>query len=1004
MRGTVLDGRYALTERIGAGGMGAVWRARDARLDREVAVKLLGLPPDTSAAERDRMLALFAREGRAAAALDSSYIVPVFDHGTDGDIPYLVMPLLSGRTVTELLAGGHGLPPRRVARIAAQVCRALAVAHRAGIVHRDIKPANVMVTDEGTAKVLDFGIAKFLDAATGAGGYLTRTADSPIGTLHYMAPERFTRAPGDGRTDVYALGCMVHEMLTGSPPFDAPSAAALMHCHVYEIPDRPSVRRPELAPAWDELVGRMLAKPPADRPDAEQARIALEALAVPGPSSSAPDLPRQALPEHDLPRHALPEPGPSKPGVPEPDSPKADLSKPDLSAPAAFGPAPTTSGFPAPGALGSPGFSPAPSAATGTGFGTGAGTPPRPPTSYPLPPPRPSAPPPAPTAPPHAPPRRPLWRTWWIPGGAAVTAAALVAALTLTDAFGGGGGGDGDGGGGGKEKGGASSAQPVGAPGTVAARARTETLVAGTAKDARGPAPAVTGARRGGEVTVLEPTELTDTDPGKMWSGADRIMARLVYRSLTGLKTLPDGTVRLVGDLATDAGRASEGGRVWTFTLKDGVTYEDGRPVRAQDFVHAVERTLAKDFVLGDRTLHTWILGPKTAADLGTKQIALPPGAITAPDDRTVVYRLDRARPDFNVALASPSGVPVPAGAGGTGAAPGAPPATGPYRVGDRKPGKDIVLSRNPEWDAGSDPLRTAYPDSYRIESNVMTEQIARRTAGAGVDAAVMSFNGSLRKNDLAGVPDSTRRLSAPSPFVQAYVINTSRVKDRRVRQAIATAMPSDDVLRASNEGGTVHHNLLAPGVRGARPFDLYEAGAHGDPAKAMSLLQEAGKVGYRLTLGHAAPTDADRAEVVEAALERAGFRVETEQADISKFYGNAGAGKYDLFRIGVGGSLPVASSFLPDYFDGAFSYPTTSNYSRLKSSGVDTAMKAAGAAGTVESAGRLWSAVDRRLMEEAAAVPVYVPTRTLLYSKALGGLQIDLDGVSPLNAYVRRR
>ncbi|MGI3227382.1 serine/threonine-protein kinase [Streptomyces sp. GTA36] len=260
--------------------MGVVWRARDARLERPVAVKLLSLPPGTAGAERERLLAMFGREARAAAALDSSYIVPVFDHGADGEVPYLVMPLLSGRTVGELLADGP-LPPERVAELSAQVCRALATAHRAGIVHRDIKPANVMLTDEGTVKVLDFGIAKFLDAATG--GRLTATTDSPIGTLPYMAPERFTRGADDGRTDVYALGCTVYEMLTGAPPFDSTSAPALMHSHVYETPEKPSLRRPGLAPEWDELVGRMLAKPVEDRPTAEEAREAFERLALPAP-------------------------------------------------------------------------------------------------------------------------------------------------------------------------------------------------------------------------------------------------------------------------------------------------------------------------------------------------------------------------------------------------------------------------------------------------------------------------------------------------------------------------------------------------------------------------------------------------------------------------------------------------------------------------------------------------------------------------------------------------
>ncbi|WP_078964879.1 ABC transporter substrate-binding protein [Streptomyces aureocirculatus] len=984
MRGTVLDGRYTLTERIGTGGMGAVWRARDARLDREVAVKLLGLPPDTSASERARMLALFAREGRAAAALDSSYIVPVFDHGTDGDIPYLVMPLLSGRTVTELLAGGRGLPPRRVARIAAQVCRALAVAHRAGIVHRDIKPANVMVTDEGTAKVLDFGIAKFLDAATGAGGYLTRTADSPIGTLHYMAPERFTRAPGDGRTDVYALGCMVHEMLTGSPPFDAPSAAALMHCHVYETPDKPSVRRPELAPAWDDLVGRMLAKPPAGRPDAEQARQALEALGALEAldTDPAPGEPHARASAARTPAAAAPGPSAPMPGAPAARTPAASASTP--AAPAAPTPPGTPHATPVSGPV------------------DGTRTPPRHPTSYPLAPPRPAAPP---SPEPARRPRRPLWRTWWVPGGAAVTAAALVAALTFTDPFG---TGDGNGSGNGGSEGGSGGPRPVGQTGTVAARAKTETLETGTASDSRGPAPAVGGARGGGEVTVLEPTELSGIDPGKMWSGADRIFARLVHRSLTGLKTLPDGRVKLVGDLATDAGRPAAGGRTWTFTLKEGLTYNDGSPVRAQDFAHAIERTLGADFALGDRTVHSWIMGPKGAAGLGGKPSTLAPDTIETPDDRTVVFRLHRARPDFNVALAGPSGAPVPERAKAA-SAEGSPgpllPSTGPYQVRTHRPGKEVVLGRNPEWKADTDPLRTAYPDAYRIESGVSVRDIASRTAAAGRSDAVMSFTGTLGKKELDGVPAGTGRLSAPSAFVQSYLINTRRVRDLKVRRAIATALPAADVLAAGGrETGTVRHNLLPPGVRGARSFDLYRPGAHGDPAKARALLTEAGEVGFRLTIGCATDVDAERAEVVRAALQRAGFRVETEQADISKFYGNAGAGKYDLFRAPVGGGLPVASSFLPDYFDGEFTYPTTSNFSRLDDPDVDTAMDAAGAARSLSAAGHLWSTVDRRVMEQAAAVPVYVPTRTLLYSRALRGLQIDLDGVSPLNAYVSGR
>ncbi|MFD9883075.1 ABC transporter substrate-binding protein [Streptomyces alboflavus] len=998
MRGAVLDGRYTLTERIGAGGMGAVWRARDARLDREVAVKLLGLPQDTSAPDRERMLALFVREARAAAALDSTYIVPVFDHGSEGDIPYLVMPLLNGRTVTELLRNGKGLSPQRVADIAAQVCRALAVAHRAGIVHRDIKPANVMVTDEGTVKVLDFGIAKFLDAATGAGGYLTRTSDSPIGTLHYMAPERFAHGETDGRTDVYSLGCMVHEMLTGTPPFDAPSAAALMHCHVYETPDRPSLRRPGLSPAWDDLVGRMLAKAPADRPDAEGARSELEARAKEasvGLTKGAPAAPVPGAPAAGTPHGAAATPGtpspaaatPGTPGTPYPGTPTPPASTPAHPAPA------TPTPFAAPPSAH------APLAQSGHPVDSG---PQSVPTSYPLPPPRPTTPPPlwpAPVAHQGQVPagRRPWWRNWWVPGGAAVAVAALVVTLTVTDPFGGTKGDSGKG-----TSGGTSDRPKPGPKGsTVAERAKTETLVLGTADDSEGPAPAVAEARKGGRITVLEPSDLTTVDPGKMWSSTDRLVSRLVHRSLTGLKTLPDGRVKLVGDLATDGGRASSGGRTWTFTLKPGLTYNDGTPVVAKDFENAVERTLDPSFAIGDRTLRDWLLGPKGADGTGGDR-TLPPGTIETPDERTVVFHLESARPDFNVALAGPSGAPVPDRVKDTSTGSPTVPSTGPYQVSSFAGAKDITLSRNARWKADSDPLRTAYPDSYRIEGGLSVEDVKSRTVGAGSGEAVMSFTGSLGKDGLGKAPGGAGRLSAPSPFIHAYQINTRQVKDLKVRKAIATALPAGDVLAASGEDGTVHHNLLPPGVRGARPFDMYGAGERGDPAKARALLKEADESGFKLTLGHTDATDAERAQVIKAALDRAGFRVQLQKDDTTDYYRNAGMGKYDLFRLPVGAGLPVGSATLPAYFDGKYTYPTSSNYSRLKNAAVDSAIDAAGSAQSLKDAGELWSTVDRRVMEQAAAVPVYVPMRTYLYSKALHGLQVDLDGVSPLNAYVR--
>lgn len=264
MRGRLLNGRYELLERLGAGGMGQVWRARDRSLGREVAVKVF-VPADSAGAdELEQLLARFRQEARAAASLDSPYIVAVHDHGTDEDTPYLVMALVQGRSLDQVLRESVRVPVADALRWAADICRALDAAHAAGIVHRDIKPGNVMIAPDGTAKVVDFGIATFLERAAGD-SRLTQTGQLPFGSVPYLAPERFRQEAGDGRTDLYALGCVLYELLVGRPPFTG-TAVGVMYNHVNDAPLRPSRARAEVTAPVERLVLDLLAKDPADRP------------------------------------------------------------------------------------------------------------------------------------------------------------------------------------------------------------------------------------------------------------------------------------------------------------------------------------------------------------------------------------------------------------------------------------------------------------------------------------------------------------------------------------------------------------------------------------------------------------------------------------------------------------------------------------------------------------------------------------------------------------------
>ena len=252
----VLGGRYVLGEVLGTGGMATVWRARDEVLGRDVAVKVLS--PQYAA--DPEFLARFEREARHAAGLSHPRLVTVFDCGVEETMPFIVMELVAGPTLRQVLDRAGMLPAGEAVGIAAAVCEALEVAHAAGLVHRDIKPANIVLADGGEVKVLDFGIAK----ADGGGG-VTRT-QAVLGTAAYLSPEQAAGQPAGPQSDLYALGCVLFEMLTGAPPFSADTPVGLAYRHVHDDPGPPSARRPGLPGRLDQITGRLLAKNPAVRP------------------------------------------------------------------------------------------------------------------------------------------------------------------------------------------------------------------------------------------------------------------------------------------------------------------------------------------------------------------------------------------------------------------------------------------------------------------------------------------------------------------------------------------------------------------------------------------------------------------------------------------------------------------------------------------------------------------------------------------------------------------
>src|SRR4051794_14814876 len=277
-------GPYELQEIIGVGGMGEVWRARDTRRDRLVALK--GLPD--SLGHDTEFQTRFRRGSHVAARVREPHVIPIHDYGdVDGRL-FIDMRLVDGRDLSAILREGP-IPPDRAVALLAQAADALEAAHADGLVHRDVKPSNILVTPNDFVYVVDFGIARSVGSTRTS---LTITG-ATVGTLDYMAPERFTNQPIDGRVDVYSLACVLAECLTAARPFGGGDLPALLYAHLYADPPRPSDEVPGLPKAFDEVVSRGMAKRADDRyPSPREliaaARAALEEAPAPAAAPSAP--------------------------------------------------------------------------------------------------------------------------------------------------------------------------------------------------------------------------------------------------------------------------------------------------------------------------------------------------------------------------------------------------------------------------------------------------------------------------------------------------------------------------------------------------------------------------------------------------------------------------------------------------------------------------------------------------------------------------------------------
>ncbi|MDM4763895.1 ABC transporter substrate-binding protein [Galbitalea sp. SE-J8] len=520
----------------------------------------------------------------------------------------------------------------------------------------------------------------------------------------------------------------------------------------------------------------------------------------------------------------------------------------------------------------------------------------------------------------------------------------------------------------------------AGAITTIAAAA---ILLSGCAAPAPGASSATPAAAQlGGTLTVLTQATSIELDPATSlnlpttWLG-------LITRRLTTWKLEAGSTPEVVPDLATDTGTPSDDGTTWTYTLKDGIAFEDGTPITSADIKYGVERSYAPQ-LSGGLAYHKALLvggdeyaGPYDGAELDS---------IETPDDKTIVFHLTTAYGDWPWIVAMNPFSPVPAAQDDPATYTRKPVASGPYRVESNENGTSLTLVRNEHWDRATDEARTAAPDEIVFKESQESSTTVQSLI-SDVGEATSSINSEpLDAAQLAlvnGNPAAKARMITSGAGPLAYLaINTERITDLRVRRALEYAVDrKSNILAQGGEAAAVPATtLITPGIPGREEFDSYPSGDQGDVDKAKALLADAGATGLTLSLWvQNDPTSQAQGQALQQALERTGITIDLRVLDPSVWYADATGDDpdYDLILNWWLADYPSAASNLFPLYDSSQIGNGGFNLSRY--SGQDEAIAAATAEIDPKQSQADWVAIDRALMDAAVAVPLSFARQSFL-------------------------
>ncbi|MEV7022843.1 ABC transporter substrate-binding protein [Kitasatospora sp. NPDC093558] len=556
-------------------------------------------------------------------------------------------------------------------------------------------------------------------------------------------------------------------------------------------------------------------------------------------------------------------------------------------------------------------------------------------------------------------------------------------------------------------------------PRRLAAAAVTVALVAAVAAcgpkaDGGGSTGKDAAPRQGGTLTVLNQNPQDQFDPARLYTSGGGNVPSLVFRTLT-TRNRADGAAgtKVVPDLATDTGTPSDGAKVWTYHLKDNLTFEDGSPITTADIKYGIERSFAPELSGGAPYLRDWLVG---AADYqGPYKDGRGLDAIETPDEKTIVFHLDKPEGDFPYLATQTQFAPVPKAKDTGSKYQDHPVSSGPYQVEkNENDGTHIILKRNPNWSAATDDQRKAYPDTIDVQSGLDPAVINQRlTAGTGADAAAVTTDTNLGPSELAQAkndPALAARVGTGHFGYVDYLAFNPKVKpfdDPKVRQAIAYAVNRTSVVNAAGgsslaEVATTY--LPAQETFGYTPYDPFPAGATGNPDKAKELLKEAGYPdGLTITLTHSAETGKgygpNLATAVQDGLKAAGITVRLEVLDGSKYSKtiHTVGTEPGLFLSGWGADWPSGGPFLAPVFDGRQIVTDGYNFNsaQLNDQSVNDEIDRINTITDHAEAAKRWGALDKRIGEQALTVPLFHPVYKRLAGKDVHNIVIsDWTGV----------